>query len=122
MKPSEKWIKDWRCDASSKLEKEVSEELVEIFKGFWVWADLDAKSKSTKQRYSAGLHALGGFLIEQLESEVNDPGSAHEFLARHIDAGEGPLIHHDNQEWQNEIDIACRKLYKYLSEHCSQGH
>lgn len=25
-----------------------------------------------------------------------------------------PLIYHDNEDWQNEIDMVCRKLYKYF--------
>lgn len=40
--------------------------------------------------------------------------TTHEFLKGYIDKGNGPLIHHDNDAWQNELDAVCRRLYKYL--------
>ncbi|MBB3062836.1 hypothetical protein [Microbulbifer rhizosphaerae] len=118
MKPTEDWIKDWRYGVDPNLEKSVSEGLIEIFKDFWLWANLDTKSKSTQQRYSAALHALGGYLIEQIGNSTIYSGTTQDFLAGYIDAGEGPLIYQDNEGWQNELDTVCRKLYKYLGSQC----
>ena len=121
MRPTEDWIKEWRYGVNPHLEREVSEGLLEIFKEFWDRADIDAKSKSTKQRYAAALHALGGYLIEQIGNEAKAASTVREFLAGYIYPGEGPLIHHDNEAWQNELDTVCRKLYKYLTKMCLQG-
>ena len=76
--------------------------------------DLDGKAKTTRNRYSNALHALGGFLVEKAISEDGLPMTTNELLAEHIDSAGGPLIHHDEEEWQNEIDMVCRKLSKHL--------
>jgi hypothetical protein len=36
----------------------------------------------------------------------------------YIDTGEGPLIYHDNETWQKELDAVCRKLHKYMASKC----
>ena len=118
MKPTESWIKDWHFGEDPNLERKVSEELVNVFKDFWVWADLDAKGMATQRRYSAALHALGGYLVEEIGNGAETSSTVRSFLKGYIDTGEGPLIYHDNEEWQNELDTACRKLYKYLTKQC----
>jgi len=115
MIPTENWIKDWRYGLEPGLEKRVSEELIEIFKAFWAWANLDTKSKNTQQIYSAALHALGGYLVEEVGNKARLPETTQELLRGHIDSGDGPLIHHDNETWQNELDRVCRKLFKYIN-------
>jgi len=118
MKPTDDWVKDWRYGINLELERKVSEELLDVFTGFWIWADVEAKSKSTKQRYSGALHALGGYLIEEVGNKANTPSTVREFLAQYIDSGEGPLIYQHNEVWQNERDTVCRKLYRYLTNKC----
>lgn len=118
MIPTERWIEDWRYGMEPNLEKKVSDELIEIFKAFWAWANLDTKSKSTQQTYSAALHALGGYLVEEVGNGARRPETTQEFLKGYIDSGDGPLIHHDNEAWQNELDRVCRKLYKYINAQC----
>ncbi|MDZ7753800.1 MAG: hypothetical protein U5S82_19685 [Gammaproteobacteria bacterium] len=118
MKPNKNWIEDWRYGVDPRLERRVSEDLLEIYKDFWVWADLDAKSKTTQQRYSAALHALGGYIVEKAGNQGRVPDTSQEFLREHIDFGDGPLIHHDNEAWQSELDAVCRKLYKYIQAQC----
>lgn len=115
MKPTKQWIKDWRYGVDTKPEKRVSEGFIKIFTGFWIWANVDTKSKTTQQRYSTALHALGGYLIAQIGNGANVSGTTQEFLAGYLDAGEGPLIHHHNESWQNELGTVCRKLYKYMT-------
>jgi len=115
MKPEKEWITDWRNGVKPTQEKKTSEELLLIFQEFWNWASLDKKSKSTKQRYSVALHSLGGYLVEEVGNENRGNKSTHDFLMHYINSGEGPLIHHDNETWQNELDTVCRKLFKYLA-------
>jgi len=114
MKPENAWKDDWRCGLDPELELKVAKELVEIFQEFWKWSSLEARNRSTKQRYAAGLHALGGFLVEEAGNGRRGNRSTREFIMSYIDCGEGPLIHPDNEAWQKELDTVCRKLYKYL--------
>ena len=118
MKPATEWIADWRNGVKPDQERKTSEELLLIFQEFWNWAGLDKKSKSTKQRYSVALHALGGYLVEEVGNGHRGNKSIQRFLTYYIDSGEGPLIHYDNETWQNELDTVCRKLYKYLAAQC----
>lgn len=114
MKPTHKWIKDWNFGIEPSLEKETAEELIRLFQEFWEWANLESKSKTTKQRYSAALHTLGGYLIEETEKGVRENRGIWDFVKSYIDSGDGPLIYHGNEAWQEELDTVCRKLYKFL--------
>ena len=118
MKPATEWTTDWRYGVEPNQERKTSEELLLIFHEFWGWAGLDKKSKSTKQRYSVALHALGGYLVEEAGNGHRGNKSIQDFLKHYIDSGDGPLIHNDNEAWQNELDTVCRKLYKYLAAQC----
>ncbi len=115
MKPNKKWIEDWRYGVEPRLEENTAEELIKEFQAFWNWAVLDSKSKTTKQRYSGALHALGGYMVEETGKGKRANREIGEFLKGYVDSGDGPLIHHDNEAWQDELDMVCRKLYKYLS-------
>jgi len=114
MKPKDNWITDWSYGLKPNLEKKTAEELIEIFQEFWLWANIESKSKSTRQRYSSALHALGGYLVEETGNGHRGSKTIQDFLKDYIDLGEGPLIHINNEAWQNELDTVCRKLYKYL--------
>jgi len=114
MKPTNDWIKDWRYGAATSQEEKISIELLRIFEDFWGWSNIEKKSKSTRQRYSAALHSLGGYLVEEVGKGHCASKTTHEFLKGYIDSGCGPLIHHDNESWQNELDTVCRKLFQYL--------
>ncbi len=113
MKPTNEWITDWRYGVKPSQEKKTSDELLEIFQDFWGWSNLETKSKSTKQRYSAALHALGGYLVEETGNGHRGSKIIQDFLKGYIDSGDSPLIHHEN-----ELDTVCRKLYKYLAAQC----
>ncbi|MBC2745186.1 MAG: hypothetical protein HGJ93_19735 [Desulfosarcina sp.] len=116
MKPSNQWPSDWRIGINPSRETTVAEELLRIFTRFWETLGLNEKSKTQKNRYANSLHALGGYLVEQAISEEYRSMPIRELLFTHIDENEGPLIHQDNGTWQAEIDMVCRKLYKYLKE------
>jgi len=115
MEPNNRWIDDWRYGVKPSLEKQTSEELIKIFQGFWLWANLDEKSKSTKQRYLTALHALGGYLVAETGNEQRENKDIEAFLRCYIDSTGAPLIHHDDERWQDELDTVCRKLNKYLT-------
>ncbi len=113
-KPDNTWIDDWEIGEESERERAVSLELVQCFNEFWDAQGLDGKAKTTRNRYSGALHALGGYLVEEAISEDGLRMTTYELLAEHIDAEGGPLIHLHEQSWQEEIDMVCRKLYKHL--------
>jgi len=121
VKPNNKWIKDWRCGINPEREERLGNEFLKVFIDFWVKSDLENKSKSTKNRYSSALHALGGYLVRQGVSEENEMLSADELLSDSISQGEGPLIYYSDEDWQNELDMVSRKLYKYLKANKNQS-
>ncbi|MFZ0611244.1 MAG: hypothetical protein WAM73_03310 [Desulfobacterales bacterium] len=114
MQPNERWLSDWHIDSAPSREKKVAGELLEIFISFWEVQGLNEKSKSTKNRYSGSLQALGGYLVEMAVSAKYRSMPARDLILEHISEFDGPLIHYDNEVWQNEIDMVCRKLYKFL--------
>ncbi len=114
MKPTEAWTDDWRIGISPAKEGEIGRELMAIFQRFWESTDLYKKSKSTKQRNSGALHALGGWAVEKAV-EDNASIDAHQLLLEATSGGDGPLIYLDREEWQKELDTVCRKLYKFLA-------
>jgi hypothetical protein len=113
-KPELFWINDWELGEDSERELMISKELLECFRTFWDTQQLDGKAKNTRNRYSNALHALGGYLVEKAISEDGLPMTTNELLTEHIDSAGGPLIHHGEEAWQDEIDLVCRKLYKHL--------
>jgi hypothetical protein len=121
MKPNNEWIKDWRCGINPEREERLSNVFLKVFADFWVKSDLENKSKSTKNRYSSALHALGGYLVERGVFEENEMSSADELLLESISQGEGPLIYYSEEDWQNELDMVSRKLYKYLKANKNQS-
>jgi hypothetical protein len=116
MKPDKKWMDDWMIGVKPVREKEIASELIDKFLDFWDQEKLDEKSKTTMNRYAGALHALGGFLVERAVMGEDKDKTADELLREHIDLDEGPLIYHDNEEWQTELDMVCRKLFKYLKK------
>ena len=112
-KPDKSWINDWRLGENPDREKELGRYFVSIFNDFWIKSKLEDKSKSTKNRYSGALHCLGGYLTKKGIYEDMDL-SAPELIEKYITEFEGPLIHYDNESWQNELDMVCRKLYKSM--------
>lgn len=116
MKPDSTWITDWRSAEASSGGREVSRELLRIFIAFWDAEGLSKKAKTTQYRYSAALHSLGGYLVEQATDEDGKHKTAHELLRESVGPDDGPLICHDNETWQRELDMVCRKLHRYLAQ------
>ena len=97
-------------------ENQISIDLLNFFLDFWAAEKLDAKSKATMNRYSTSLHALGGYLVEQAISDDDSEKTAYELLSEYISPGDGPLIYHENENWQDELDMVCRKIYKHMKK------
>lgn len=117
MKPDNKWIDEWRIGENSPIESAISIALLNVFMDFWSSRKLDEKSETTRNRYSSGLHALGGFLVEKaVLSEDDFDKTADELLHEYLAPDDGPLIYHDNEDWQAELDMVCRKLYRFMKE------
>jgi hypothetical protein len=118
MSPKIEWVEDWGIGIDVSTENRVSQELLVLFNSFWIDSSLVEKSKTTKSRYRSALHALGGYIVEQAVSHDNAGKSGIELLIENIKDDESPLIYHDEGSWQNELDMVCRKLFKYINEKC----
>jgi hypothetical protein len=118
MKPNSKWIEDWQIGEAPTREWNVSSELLSLFIDFWDAQALDDKSKTTRNRYSGSLHALGSYLVEQAIADSGLNKTTDELLSKHIGSGDGPLIFHDNEDWQGELDTVCRKLNRHIRKKC----
>ncbi len=114
MKPDHGWIEDWRVGVNPNREREVSDGFISIFADFWKTQSMDDKAKTTRNRYAAALHSIGGYLVEQAISAEGKNKTYYELVSECIGPDDGPLIHFDNETWQNEIDTVSRKLYKYM--------
>jgi len=90
MKPNIKWVDDWRIGMKPSREKEVSIDLINFFIDFWVKEKMGKKSKTTMNRYSNALHAIGGYLVEQAISDENSEKTVYELLSQDISPYEGP--------------------------------
>lgn len=113
MKPENSWIEDWKIGENSSRERKLGAELLKVFTTFWIETGLEGRSKTTIRRYTDALQALGGYLVEKgIFDEIDMSGI--ELLKDSINQYEGPLVHHHNEQWQDEIDMVSRKLYKFL--------
>ena len=45
---------------------------------------------------------------------VRENKTLEELLFEYIYPDDGPLIHHDNETWQKEIDMVSHKIYKFI--------
>ena len=111
----EQWIKDWRIGNNSE---QTSIILIEEFMGFLLYLkNMKKLSKRTIKRHETSCHALGGYIINDLYNSIptgNSSKSGKDILLDYIIQYEGPLIYHDNEDWQKEVDATCKHLYKYL--------
>ena len=116
MKPHAKWIDDWQTGVKPSREDQISIDLLNFFMDFWDKEKLEEKSKTTRNRYSASLHVLGGYLVEQAISDEDSDKTAYELLSEYIGPEDGPLIYLENEDWQDEVDMVCRKIYKHIKK------
>jgi len=113
----EEWIEDWKINDDCY---QTSKSLVEIFESFLSYLENEKKlAKRTIKKHESSCHALGGYIVNDLYNKFSSAGDVSKFgkelLMGYDIQYESPLIHHDNESWQNEIDASCRQLYKYLN-------
>jgi len=113
MKPTLQWTDDWEIGIDIPKESEIAQQVLDLFVEFWDDERIEEKSKSTLNRYRAALMSLGGYVVEQSISEEGKKKTAKELLLTCIDDEGGPYIFQDEETWQNELDMVCRKLHKY---------
>lgn len=115
MKPILQWTEDWEIGIDIPKENEISQQVLDLFVEFWSDEKIEEKSKSTLNRYRAALMSLGGYIVEQSIIEDGVIKSAKELLLMSINDEGGPLLFQDEETWQNELDMVCRKLHKYYA-------
>jgi hypothetical protein len=116
MKPIVQWTEDWEIGVDISRENEISLSTLELFIDFWDEEAIAEKSKSTLNRYRAALQSLGGYIVEQSVSEEGTESTAKELLLECIDGEGGPLLFQGEETWQNELDMVCRKIYRYYAQ------
>ena len=115
MKPILQWTEDWEIGIDIPRESQISRQVLDHFVEFWNDEEIENKSKSTLNRYRAALMSLGSYIVEQSISEEGMGKSVKELLLMSIDDEGGPLLFQDEETWQNELDMVCRKLHKYYA-------
>lgn len=117
MKPNPRWLEYWQVGENPAREIQVADDLLRIFNEFWTYKSLDEKSKTTRKIYADALHALGGYLVEKSVFDEDDLlKRAGDLLTAYVGPDGGPLIHFDHEKWQNEYDMVCRKLYRFINQ------
>ena len=114
MKPAIEWAEDWEIGVNQARETEVTLGVLEMFVDFWVEESIGDKSKSTVNRYRAALQSLGSYIVEQSISEEGLDLKIEELILGCIDEEGGPFLFQDEETWQSELDMVCRKLHKYF--------
>lgn len=116
------WDQDWSiCDEDEILSKK----MIPIFETYLNNRLEKGISKSAFIRHKNACHALGGNIVGKIYGYGDDPFSGNEsgeeILLHYIDENGGPLIHHDNETWQREIDAMCKKLFCLLRSKAKQS-
>ena len=112
---TENWASDWTV---CKEDRQLSQKLIPIFECFLGGLLEKGVSKSTLRRHESACHALGGYIVgevfgrDDVSFSPNETGET--ILLRFIDDSEGPLVYQDEEAWQIDLDVTCRKLYKQL--------
>lgn len=113
-------IEDWLLGLEPEKEQALAVALRDIFEAFLADFGIEAKGKTTKNRYLNSLSVLGSYLLEQTfyDNAYSHDISAMELLRDNVDEDGAPLIFfaEDEEESQRKVDAVCRKLAKYLAQ------
>lgn len=117
---TDSWEADWHVlDGDEDLSRRLSP----VFEAFLTTLQKKNAAKSTLRRHINSCHALGGYIVDRIFNYQMDSydssESGEKILLRYLDGCDGPLIYQDNESWQREVDITCRKLYKFIKENYS---
>ncbi len=112
---TQNWDQDWSI---YKEDRNLSKKIIPIFESYLINILEKGVSKKTINRHKNACHALGGYIIGEIYGYGNNPFSGNEngeqIILHYIDENGGPLVHHDNETWQKEVDAMCRKLFDVL--------
>jgi len=115
MKPILQWTEDWEIGIDLPKDSEIVRQTLDLFTEFWSDESINEKSKSTLNRYRAALISLGSYVVEQSTYEKGMGKTAKELILMSIDEDGGPFLFKDEENWQSELDMVCRKLHKYYA-------
>ena len=110
---------DWSFGGDSEREDEVTNFLQELFTDFWLDKHLENLSENKQELYCRNLNLLGEILVMHAVADPESPEAqmtSRELFMANVNDQEGPLLDSDNEAAQNEFDIVCGKLYRYLRE------
>lgn len=106
---------DWSICTEDEI---LLEKIIPVFEAYLKNILDKGVSKSTFNRHKSACHALGGYIVGKIYGYGDDAFSGNEsgeeILLHYIDENGGPLIHHDNETWQREVDAMCKKLFCFL--------
>ena len=99
-------------------DRELSRKLIPLFDAYLKALKERGVARSTFNRHKSACHAIGGYIVERVYNYQRDKYEESErgedILLRYVDGVDGPLIHHDDEAWQREVDTTSRKLYKFI--------
>ncbi|NOZ54183.1 MAG: hypothetical protein GXP08_13815 [Gammaproteobacteria bacterium] len=112
------WGKNWQI---SKDGIHLSKKITPVFELYLSDLADSGVSKKTFNRQKNACYALGSYIIGEVYGYENDTFSETQtgvdILLHYIDQFEGPLVYHDNELWQKELDSVCRKLFKTIQHY-----
>ena len=110
---------DWSFGGDSEREEEVTNFLQELFTDFWLDKHLENLSESKQELYCWNFNLLGEILVMHAVADPKSPETQmapRELFMANVNDMEEPLLDPYDEAAQNEFDIVCGKLYRYLYE------
>ena len=111
------WSKDWSIGNEDLW---LSEKITPVFESYLSSLADNGVAKKTFNRHKNACHALGGYIIGEVFGYENDTftkkQTGTDVLLHYIDEDGGPLVYHDNELWQKELDTTCRILFKNIQQ------
>ena len=103
----------WKRGIDPDLEASVMKDLIGIFESYWLHNKIQEKSKTTQRRRLGSFFCLGSYVVDAfIEGEIS---SVIGYFSDGTMKYGGPLIHHDDEQAQSEIDTTCKQLHKFLT-------
>ena len=103
----------WKRGVDPDLEASVMKDLIVIFESFWLHNNIKEKSKTTQRRRLSSFCFLGSYVVDAfIEGEIS---SVIDYFSDETMKYGGPLIHHDDEQAQSEIDTTCKQIHKFLT-------
>ncbi len=106
---------EWYAGINHSAEEAFIEELNEIFSDFLDEIEIDSKTARIQSRYLDSLNSFGEYLVAEAFSGNYIHGNVSSLLIldSYVDQDEVPWIYVDDEAWQEDFDVVCRKFYKF---------